>query len=258
MKERIISFNDIKRILGSKCTRGWNDKRSYGRRLKIDHLLADSDARLLQRELTEQFPQFIVTVCTDNWSSVACNDTFPVTVIHVRDKVDPYADLKAARRAGHTIQILSGGDWYDLYTADWDAPVEDYRVKPVDVSPETPETISVMKITKSTTTTLEVEASDLIETFSHACLDIAKDLTDDVSTLLGHLKMMQNNLQLMSGGHFKTIFCEGYTMMTLPPEAFDFVEDFYSNQKSGETLEIKVVGLDGDVVDTISEEDISY
>jgi hypothetical protein len=45
-------------------------------------------------------------------------------------KPDPYAELKAAQKAGKVIQLPSGDKWEDLTDPTFDFPVSCYRIKP--------------------------------------------------------------------------------------------------------------------------------
>lgn len=62
------SRRDINKILGCKVY-GWNDKRSYGNRIKLDELLNESEMELLRTELPKMFPDFKFSVEVFKWHS---------------------------------------------------------------------------------------------------------------------------------------------------------------------------------------------
>ena len=234
-----VTFKDINEALGTHSVVGYTDGRKYGRRLKLDRLLCEHDATFLLQKLHEKF-HLHYTFSVEPWMWVRQSANGPenidVTVVKVFNK--PPTDTEIAWTARHAFNEAC--------------------TKPVDLSPKKSDTDPVMKITKSTNTVIEVKASDLIERFSIVHLDIANDMTDDPQVLADHLITLADNLKDLRDGNFAKVFVEGYTMMLLPCDAFDYVEDYFVNARLGETIEIQVVDEAGNVVDTVLESEIVY
>lgn len=74
---------DISKILGRPFIDGFNDKRTFGNRIKLRELLSVHQSVILQKKLRHQFPDCRITVYTHMWKSAMCHSVIPVTAIAI-------------------------------------------------------------------------------------------------------------------------------------------------------------------------------
>lgn len=120
----------------------------------------------------------------------------------------------------------------------------------------------VMKI-KKTTTIIEVSELELKKNFYGGYVDLLKDSFDDAlesfenfETNIGHLSDI---IDSVSKSGFTSLFKDGYTMMLLPEEDFQVVDEFFEKGlEAQEELEVRIVNLDGNVIETVKHPNIVF
>lgn len=113
---------------------------------------------------------------------------------------------------------------------------------------------------KSTTVihTLEIDYYKALEYFVDCNNDALKDLARSCpSELHLHLQSYTQAIKDFQDYKIKNICKEGYTMMLLPGDEFDFVEDFFVHDPENEDIQLKIV-RDGKVVEIIPSDYLQY
>lgn len=114
---------------------------------------------------------------------------------------------------------------------------------------------------KKTTTkhTITVEFENLKKRFYSGQLDIIQDdlHAGDVEHFEKGIKNLASDIQTIDDEGFRSLFQDGYTMVLLSGEEFDFVENFFAEKKSEEELIVAVVRNDK-IVEEIHHSELSY
>lgn len=115
-----------------------------------------------------------------------------------------------------------------------------------------------MKKTTTNIHTLEIDYYKMLEHFVESNNDIITDLsTCSVRDLRLHLLSFAEAINDFDNSNVKRIFQEGFTMMLLDEDEFEFVEDFFTQDPENEDIQLKIV-KDGKVVEIISSDYIQY
>ncbi len=89
MKNNYVSLRLIKKILNINNLEGFNDLRTFGRRIKLKSLLSVGQSIYLQDQLDRIFPQFKIEVRAVLWQNgfqfALDRPGTPVTAIYVRE-----------------------------------------------------------------------------------------------------------------------------------------------------------------------------
>jgi len=88
-------------------------------------------------------------------------------------------------------------------------------------------------------------------------------LNDSLSDEMEYFEMDANRLtdaiQTIQKHGFTDLFKEGYTMMLLPEDDFNFVDQWFNRPGSAEEeLEVRIYNEDQALVETVKHEDLSY
>lgn len=110
---------------------------------------------------------------------------------------------------------------------------------------------------------LEVNAEDLQKNLCNNFMDILNDyLGESVDDLKTNVAAFHKVLQLIGNYDWRSVFSEGYTMMVLSPDDFDFVDNFFQSKKNGrayknDELEIRIM-KNGQYISRIDENSIDF
>jgi len=84
MKIKTPSITDIKTILKDKNIGGYNDKRKYGRRIKLHTSISHKKQKRLENELSKMYPDHTIAVGNYIPRPGYCSGMGIRTVIHFR------------------------------------------------------------------------------------------------------------------------------------------------------------------------------
>ena len=114
-----------------------------------------------------------------------------------------------------------------------------------------------MNINVRTTTVVEVKTRELFDILSESSLEM---LWDDPDSGMG--ENIFNDLKTIARGDvagIRQLFRDGYTMMMLPPKAFQVVEAIFANSLQDRApVEIHLFNDDGNFIGVVTAEDMSY
>jgi hypothetical protein len=115
-----------------------------------------------------------------------------------------------------------------------------------------------MKKTTINVHTLEIDYCKMLEHFVESNKDIITDLsTTCVRELREHLLSFAEAIKDFDNANIKRVFQEGYTMMLLDEDEFEYIEDFFTRDPENEDIQLKIV-RDGEVVEIISSDYLQY
>ena len=115
-----------------------------------------------------------------------------------------------------------------------------------------------MKKTTTLSHTLEIDYYKALEYFVDCNNDILKDLAHSCTPeLYLHLQSYTQAIKDFQDYNIKNICKEGYTMMLLRGDEFNFVEDFFGCDPENEDIQLKIV-RDEAVVEIISSDYLQY
>jgi len=115
-----------------------------------------------------------------------------------------------------------------------------------------------MKTTTTLVHTLEMNYYETLKRFVACNNDILNDLADyDINELYIHVQSYAQAIKDFSEYKIKNICKEGYTMMLLGEEEFEFTERVLAHGTENEDIQLKVV-RDGEVVEIISSDYLQY
>lgn len=115
-----------------------------------------------------------------------------------------------------------------------------------------------MKKTTTVTHTVEIDYYQALEYFVDSNNEVLKDLAQSCTPeLYLHLQSYTQAIKDFQDYNIKNICKEGYTMMFLGQEEFNFVEGFFIRDPENEDIQLKIV-RDGAVVEIISSDYLQY
>jgi hypothetical protein len=115
-----------------------------------------------------------------------------------------------------------------------------------------------MKKTTTVIHTIEINYYEALKHFVACNNDLLNDLTDDsVNELYIHVQSYAQAIKDFSEYKIKNICKEGYTMMLLEEEEFEFIESVLTHGADNEDIQLKVV-RDGEVVEIIPSDYLQY
>jgi hypothetical protein len=115
-----------------------------------------------------------------------------------------------------------------------------------------------MKKTTTVIHTIEIDYYETLKRFVERNNDILNDLADDnLNELYIHLQSYAQAIKDFSEYKIKNICKEGYTMMLLGEEEFEFIEGFFITDPENEDIQLKVV-RDKEVVEIIPSDYLQY
>jgi len=112
----------------------------------------------------------------------------------------------------------------------------------------------------STLHTINATEEKLKKNLYDSYLDILKDcLKEDTAEYFeNEAHMLSEAIQTVDKHGFASLFKDGYTMMLLDPQDFNFIDRWFNKPGSGnENLQVVVTKSNGSV-EIISDEDLSY
>lgn len=114
---------------------------------------------------------------------------------------------------------------------------------------------TVMNIKTTITHSIELKREDLKKRLYIAFLDMLQDelAHDDTEYAESDFNRLTDCMEQINKGRFAGVFADGYTMMILPSDVFDFVDKWLDKQESTkEKLELVIVDKDGnkEIVDS--------
>jgi hypothetical protein len=114
---------------------------------------------------------------------------------------------------------------------------------------------------KTTTTRhiIRVTSDQLKRRFYEGQMNILQDELQEGDTNFFEkgIKNLHDDIQTIENKGFRSVFLDGYTMVVLSPEEFDFVDSFFSKKKPDEELIIAVL-RNGSIIEEIHHSDLSY
>jgi len=107
---------------------------------------------------------------------------------------------------------------------------------------------------------LKVTNKSLFKNFSSNILDILQDANVDQETFENELHAFSGRLQDCRKNGFKTLFEEGFTPLLLNEDEFQYIENFFADNKDkyGEEIVIEILCDHGNVIETIEQNKIQY
>ena len=115
-----------------------------------------------------------------------------------------------------------------------------------------------MKKTTTIIHTIEIDFYETLKGFVACNNDLLNDLADDnTNELYIHVQSYAQAIKDFSEYKIKNICKEGYTMMLLEEEEFEFIESVLTHGADNEDIQLKVV-RDGEVVEIISSDYLQY
>ena len=115
-------------------------------------------------------------------------------------------------------------------------------------------------ITTTTKHTITVQFNDIKSNFYQAQLDMIKDELHggDIETFEQAIKNLHADIVTIGDDGFGALFREGYTMVLLPGKDFDFVDEWFSDNKNLSEELVVVIMKDGKVVEEVRHTDLYY
>lgn len=118
-------------------------------------------------------------------------------------------------------------------------------------------------IKTTTKHTVTVNASDLKKNFYTSSMELLQDVLDDSKSDFENFRItvnrFQDEIESIEKNGFTSSFQEGYTMTLLNPQDFDFVDNWFNNNKNlSEELVVRIVDDAGKEVEVVSHIDLCY
>jgi hypothetical protein len=122
--------------------------------------------------------------------------------------------------------------------------------------------MSTIKTTTRHTITMERDKAkyNLINSFVALLKDQCRiEGFEDVEMIEADIDRMTDCLGQINKGNFKDVFGDGYTMMILEPEDFDYVDNFFRKHlRNDEELDIVLTDKEGFTTEIIPHQLLSY
>lgn len=108
--------------------------------------------------------------------------------------------------------------------------------------------------------TLKVDSKDMKQRFYSSRLELLGDyLSDNPEDFEQQIKHLHADIVTLKDEGFRSLFQDGYTMVLLTGEEFDFVDSFMDKPGKGTEEELTIaVTRNGEVVEEIPYTDLSY
>ena len=118
--------------------------------------------------------------------------------------------------------------------------------------------------TTTTKTIITVKKNDLRKNIADQFKDMITSCytfqdVEDIENMQADLNRLTDCLEQIDNGLVSNVFADGYTMMLLPFQDFETVEEFFQeNSHNDNMLEIHVTDLEGNVIEKIDSKYLSY
>jgi len=105
-----------------------------------------------------------------------------------------------------------------------------------------------MKITTVNNTTIDISTAELFQQFTSSIADICSDMDTPLRAYVDEVCGLMNENPVT----IRRMITEGQTMLMMPPAACEAIE------KASGSLTIRVLGIEGNTVLALREEEICY